>query len=53
MCNHSLVIIENIETEAKNRSPLSTEGTKNQLADRIIVHDNTVEITDISDFVEE
>ena len=28
---------------------LSTEGTKNQLADKIIVHDNTVEISDIKD----
>jgi hypothetical protein len=32
MCNHSLVIIENIETESKNRSPLSTEGTNTRSA---------------------
>ena len=28
---------------------LSTEGTKNQLADKIIVYDNTVEISDVND----
>jgi hypothetical protein len=44
--------LDKLKSQCQERN-LSTEGTKNQLADRIIVHDNTVEITDISDFVEE
>jgi len=43
--------LDKLKSQCQERN-LSTEGTKNQLADRIIVHDNTVEITDISDFVE-
>jgi len=37
--------IDKLKAKCEERK-LSTEGTKNQLADRIIVHDNTVEITD-------
>ena len=40
--------IDKLKTKCEERK-LSTEGTKNQLADKIIVHDNTVEITDIAD----
>jgi len=40
--------LDKLKAQCEDRK-LSTEGTKNQLADRIIVHDNTVEITDIID----
>jgi hypothetical protein len=40
--------IDKLKTKCEERK-LSTEGTKNQLADKIIVHDNTVEIADIND----
>ena len=40
--------IDKLKVKCEERK-LSTEGTKNQLADKIIVHDNTVEITDIAD----
>lgn len=40
--------IDKLKTKCEERK-LSTEGTKNQLADKIIVHDNTVEIYDIND----
>ena len=37
--------IDKLKTKCEERK-LSTDGTKNQLADRIIVHDNIVEIED-------
>ena len=40
--------IDKLKAKCEERK-LSTEGTKNQLADKIIVHDNTVEISDIND----
>ena len=40
--------LDKLKAKCEDRK-LSTEGTKNQLADRIIVYDNTIEITDISD----
>jgi hypothetical protein len=40
--------IDKLKAKCEERK-LSTEGTKNQLADKIIVHDNTVEIADIID----
>ena len=40
--------IDKLKAKCEERK-LSTEGTKNQLADKIIVHDNTVEIADIND----
>jgi hypothetical protein len=40
--------IDKLKSKCEDRK-LSTEGTKNQLADRIIVHDNSIEITDIND----
>ena len=40
--------IDKLKVKCEERK-LSTEGTKNQLADKIIVHDNTVEIADIND----
>ena len=43
--------LDKLKLQCEERN-LSTEGTKNQLADRIIVHDNNVEITDITDLVD-
>ena len=40
--------IDKLKSKCEDRK-LSTEGTKNQLADRIIVYDNTIEISDIID----
>ena len=40
--------LDKLKTKCEDRK-LSTEGTKNQLADRIIVFDNSIEITDIND----
>jgi hypothetical protein len=40
--------IDKLKAKCEERK-LSPEGTKNQLADKIIVHDNTVEISDIND----
>ncbi len=40
--------LDKLKAQCEERK-LSTEGTKNQLADRIIVYDNTVEITDITE----
>jgi uncharacterized membrane protein YfhO len=40
--------IDKLKAKCEERK-LSTDGTKNQLADKIIVHDNTVEIADIID----
>ncbi len=40
--------IDKLKAKCEERK-LSTDGTKNQLADKIIVHDNTVEIADIND----
>lgn len=40
--------LDKLKSKCEERK-LSTDGTKNQLADRIIVHDNNVEITDITD----
>lgn len=40
--------IDKLKSKCEERK-LSTDGTKNQLADRIIVYDNSVEITDITD----
>jgi hypothetical protein len=40
--------IDKLKAKCEERK-LSTEGTKNQLADKIIVHDNTVEISDVND----
>jgi hypothetical protein len=40
--------VEKLKAKCEERK-LSTEGTKNQLADKIIVHDNSVEIADIID----
>jgi hypothetical protein len=40
--------IDKLKAKCEDRK-ISTEGTKNQLADRIIVHDNSIEITDITD----
>ena len=40
--------LDKLKAKCEDRK-ISTEGTKNQLADRIIVFDNTIEITDISD----
>ena len=40
--------VDKLKAKCEERK-LSTEGTKNQLADKIIVHDNTVEIADIID----
>jgi len=40
--------IDKLKAKCEERK-LSTEGTKNQLADKIIVHDNTVEISDINE----
>ena len=43
--------IDKLKSKCEERK-ISTEGTKNQLADRIIVHDNSIEITDISDITD-
>jgi hypothetical protein len=43
--------LDKLKAQCEERN-LSTDGSKNQLADRIIVHDNSVEITDISDLVD-
>lgn len=43
--------LDKLKAQCEERK-LSSEGTKNQLADRIIVHDNSVEITDINDLVD-
>ena len=40
--------LDKLKAKCEDRK-LSTEGTKNQLADRIIVFDNSIEITDITD----
>ena len=40
--------IDKLKAKCEERK-LSTEGTKNQLAYKIIVHDNTVEISDVYD----
>ena len=40
--------IDKLKAKCEERK-LSTEGTKNQLADKIIVYDNTIEISDIND----
>ena len=40
--------IDKLKAKCEERK-LSTDGTKNQLADRIIVYDNTIEISDIID----
>ena len=40
--------LDKLKAKCEDRK-ISTEGTKNQLADRIIVFDNTIEITDIID----
>jgi hypothetical protein len=40
--------IDKLKAKCEERK-LSTEGTKNQLADRIIVYDNTVDISDINE----
>jgi hypothetical protein len=40
--------IDKLKAKCEERK-LSTEGTKNQLADKIIVYDNTVEISDVND----
>jgi hypothetical protein len=40
--------IDKLKAKCEERK-LSTEGTKNQLADKIIIHDNTVEISDVND----
>lgn len=40
--------LDKLKVKCEDRK-LSTDGTKNQLADRIIVFDNTIEITDIND----
>jgi hypothetical protein len=40
--------IDKLKTKCEERK-LSTEGTKNQLADKIIVYDNTVDISDINE----
>ncbi len=40
--------LDKLKAKCEERK-LSTDGTKNQLADRIIVHDNTIEITDITE----
>ena len=43
--------IDKLKSKCEERK-ISTEGTKNQLADRIIVHDNSIEITDITDITD-
>jgi hypothetical protein len=40
--------LDKLKAKCEDRK-LATDGTKNQLADRIIVFDNSIEITDISD----
>jgi len=40
--------IDKLKAKCEERK-LSTEGTKNQLADKIIVYDNTVDISDINE----
>jgi hypothetical protein len=40
--------LDKLKSKCEDRK-ISTEGTKNQLADRIIVFDNSIEITDITD----
>jgi hypothetical protein len=40
--------LDKLKAKCEDRK-ISTDGTKNQLADRIIVFDNSIEITDITD----